>query len=167
MIQLWDVCKSFDGGKIFAVNHLSLTVHEGETLVLLGTSGCGKTTTLKMVNRLIEPDSGRIEVDGRSVLQQNPQDLRRSIGYTFQGIGLFPHMTVADNISIVLRLCDKSRQQRRDRAREMLEMVELDPQRFANCYPDQLSGGQQQRVGVARALAANPNIFSWMSPLAP
>jgi len=80
MIQLWDVCKSFDGGKIFAVNHLSLTVHEGETLVLLGTSGCGKTTTLKMVNRLIEPDSGRIEVDGRSVLRQKPQDLRRSIG---------------------------------------------------------------------------------------
>lgn len=164
MIQLWDVCKSFDGGKTFAVNHLSLTVHEGETLVLLGTSGCGKTTTLKMVNRLIEPDSGRIEVDGRSVLQQNPQDLRRSIGYTFQGIGLFPHMTVADNISIVLRLCGKSRQQRRDRAREMLEMVELDPQRFTNCYPDQLSGGQQQRVGVARALAANPKYLLMDEP---
>lgn len=164
MIRLLDVCKSFDKGKTYAVKNLTLTVHEGETLVLLGTSGCGKTTTLKMINRLIEPGSGRIEVDGKNILEQNPQDLRRSIGYAFQGIGLFPHMTVAENISIVLRLCGKSRQERRRRAREMLELVELDPQRLAHTYPAQLSGGQQQRVGVARALAADPKYLLMDEP---
>jgi len=164
MIRLLDVCKSFDGGKSYAVKNLSLTVHDGETLVLLGTSGCGKTTSLKMINRLIEPGSGRIEVGGKDILEQNPQDLRRSIGYAFQGIGLFPHMTVAENISIVLRLGGKSRQDRRRRAREMLELVELDPQRFEHTYPAQLSGGQQQRVGVARALAADPKYLLMDEP---
>jgi osmoprotectant transport system ATP-binding protein len=164
MIRLWDVCKSFDGGKTLAVNNLSLTVNDGETLVLLGTSGCGKTTTLKLINRLIEPDSGRIEVDSYNVLLQNPHHLRRSIGYAFQGIGLFPHMTVAENISIVLRLLGKSSKERRDRAYEMLELVKLAPHRYADSYPDQLSGGQQQRVGVARALAADPKYLLMDEP---
>ena len=164
MIRLLDVCKSFDKGKTYAVKNFTLTVHEGEILVLLGTSGCGKTTTLKMINRLIEPDSGRIEVDGKNILEQNPQALRRSIGYAFQGIGLFPHMTVEENISVVLRLCGKDRQKRRRRAREMLELVELDPQRLAHTYPAQLSGGQQQRVGVARALAADPKYLLMDEP---
>jgi osmoprotectant transport system ATP-binding protein len=164
MIRLRNVCKSFDGEQNLAVRHLSFSVEDGEILVLLGTSGCGKTTTLKMINRLIEPDSGLIEVDGVNILERNPQELRRTIGYAFQGIGLFPHMTVADNVAVVLRLCGKNRRERRKRAEEMLELVALDPRRYADSYPDHLSGGQQQRVGVARALAADPKYLLMDEP---
>jgi len=156
LIALDRVSKSFDDGASFAVRDLCLQIAEGETLVLLGSSGCGKTTTLKMINRLIEPTAGQIEVDNRNVMDVDPVELRRSIGYVFQGIGLFPHMRVADNVSIVLRLLGWPRRRRRRRANELLSLVDLDPSDYALRYPAELSGGQQQRVGVARALAADP-----------
>lgn len=155
MIVLDQVRKSFDDGASYAVDGVSLKVTEGETLVLLGSSGCGKTTTLKMINRLIEPTEGRIEVDGVDVTASNVNELRRSIGYCFQGIGLFPHMTVLENITVVPRLQGWTRERMKQRAADLLSMVQL-PAEYAGQYPDQLSGGQQQRVGVARALAADP-----------
>ncbi len=133
-----------------------MEIAEGETLILLGSSGCGKTTTLKMINRLLEPTGGEIEVDGRSVLNMDPVELRRSIGYVFQGIGLFPHMTVRENVEVVPRLVGWPIAKRRQRALELLELVGLDPAEYANRLPEELSGGQQQRVGVARALATDP-----------
>lgn len=156
MIRLTQVSKTFDGGRSYAVNDLSFCVDTGETLVLLGSSGCGKTTTLKMINRLIENTEGIIEVDGKNVMNQSPVDLRRQIGYVFQGIGLFPHMTIEQNVQLVPQLLGWSRNQRQGRMRELLELVGLPANEFANRFPDELSGGQQQRVGVARALAADP-----------
>jgi len=156
MIRLENVSKSFDNGQTYAVRDVSLRVAAGELLVLLGSSGCGKTTTLKMINRLIEPTSGTIEVGGREAGAQDTIELRRSMGHVFQGIGLFPHMTVEQNISVVLRLQGRPQGERRERARELLELVGLPPDDFGPRYPTELSGGQQQRVGVARALAADP-----------
>jgi osmoprotectant transport system ATP-binding protein len=156
MISLKHVSKSFDGGQHYAIRDVSLEVREGETLVLLGSSGCGKTTLLKLINRLLDPTSGTIEVDGKDVAGQDPIVLRRSIGYVFQGIGLFPHMTVEENLVIVPRLIGWSSQRRRERARELLRIVGLDPDIYAGRFPEELSGGQQQRVGVGRALAADP-----------
>jgi len=156
MIQLDGVSKTFDGGQSFAVRDISLDIRTGETLVLLGSSGCGKTTTLKMINRLIEPDAGTIQVDGRDIREHDRNTLRRSIGYVFQGIGLFPHMTVAQNVSIALRLAGETRTAQDARASELLEVVGLEPDTYADRYPKHLSGGQQQRVGVARALATDP-----------
>jgi len=156
MIRLEQVSKSFDGGETYAVRDVSLRVASGELLVLLGSSGCGKTTTLKMINRLIEPTAGTIEVGGREVRAQDAIELRRSIGYVFQGIGLFPHMTVEQNISVVLRLQGRPKGERQERARELMELVGLPPDDFGPRYSTELSGGQQQRVGVARALAADP-----------
>jgi osmoprotectant transport system ATP-binding protein len=164
MIVLDQVSKSFDQGDTYAVDHLSLTVAEGETLVLLGSSGCGKTTTLKMINRLVEPSGGSITVDGVDILEQSLIELRRSIGYVFQGIGLLPHFRVADNVSMVLRLTGTPRAERRRRACELLEMVDLPPDQYADQFPSQLSGGQQQRVGVARALAADPSYLLMDEP---
>jgi osmoprotectant transport system ATP-binding protein len=156
MIKLTRVSKTFDGGRSYAVKNLSLSVDRGKTLVLLGSSGCGKTTTLKMINRLIEPTKGIIEVGGKDVKDHNPVDLRRQIGYVFQGIGLFPHMTIEQNVEIVPRLLGWSIRSRRERMQELLDLVGLPAESFAERFPDELSGGQQQRVGVARALAANP-----------
>ena len=156
MIRLNEVSKSFDNGQTYAVRDVSLRVAAGELLVLLGSSGCGKTTTLKMINRLIEPTAGTIEVGGREVGAQDTIELRRSMGYVFQGVGLFPHMTVEQNISVVLRLQGRPNGERRERARELLQLVGLPPDDFGPRYPTELSGGQQQRVGVARALAADP-----------
>lgn len=164
MILLEHVYKSFDGGMTFAVRDLSLKVAEGETLVLLGTSGCGKTTTMKMINRLIEPTSGSIVVDGRNVVEQDLVQLRRSIGYVFQSIGLFPHLTIQENIELVPRLLGWTPQKRRERALSLLELMGLPPQEFATRLPDELSGGQQQRVGVARALAADPKYLLMDEP---
>lgn len=156
MIRLTNVSKSFDKGNSYAVKDLSLQVEQGETLVLLGSSGCGKTTTLKMINRLIEPNAGTIEVGGEDITKQDPIELRRRIGYVFQGIGLFPHMTVEQNVELVPRILGWSIKRRKERAHELLQLVGLPPEEFASRFPDELSGGQQQRVGVARALAADP-----------
>jgi len=164
MIVLDGVSKSFGGGGAYAVRELSLQVNEGETLVLLGSSGCGKTTTLKMINRLIEPTSGTIEVDGCDVTKQAPVVLRRNIGYVFQGIGLFPHYRVIQNVEIVPRLVGWPPNKRRARVREILDLVGLPPDEFSGRFPDELSGGQQQRVGVARALAADPKYLLMDEP---
>jgi len=164
MIKLNKVAKTYDGGQSFVVRDLSLEVPEGKTLVFLGSSGCGKTTTLKMINRLIEPSSGIIEVDGQNISTLDPIKLRRSIGYVFQGIGLFPHLNIADNITVVLRLLGWSRAKRLKRASELLSFVNLKPSQFASRFPHELSGGQQQRVGVARALANDPNYLLMDEP---
>jgi len=156
VITLAELSKSFDRGRSYAVNEVSLEVADGETLILLGSSGSGKTTILKMINRLIEPSSGRVEVDGVDNARQDLLTLRRSIGYVFQDIGLFPHMTVAQNTQIVLRLLRRPADERRRRSDELLELVGLDPARYSDRAPSELSGGQQQRVGLARALAADP-----------
>ena len=147
-----------------AVRDFSMEVAEGETLVLLGTSGSGKTTTLKMVNRLIEPSSGRILIDGADIMEQDPIQLRRKIGYAIQHIGLFPHLTVGENVAVVPKLLKWSRQRIAGRIDELLTMVGLEPEQFRDRFPAQLSGGQRQRVGVARALAADPPIVLMDEP---
>jgi osmoprotectant transport system ATP-binding protein len=137
---------------------LNLDVYEGEILVLLGESGCGKTTTLKLINRLIEPTAGWVLVEGRSAAEWNPIELRRHIGYVLQEGGLFPHFTVAENVALVLGLLNWDETKKRERTIEMLDLVGLKPDKFADRFPHELSGGQRQRVGVARALAADPQI---------
>ncbi len=164
MISFSSASKSFDGGATHAVRSLSLIVETGETLVLLGSSGCGKTTTLKMVNRLVEADAGVIEVGNRNIRDLDILQLRRSIGYVFQGIGLFPHMTIEENVSVVLKLSGVPRVERHRKVMDLLELVELDPGDCAHQYPRQLSGGQQQRVGVARALATDPDYLLMDEP---
>jgi osmoprotectant transport system ATP-binding protein len=159
MIVLENVSKSFDGGKRFSVHNVSLHVPRGKLLVLLGGSGCGKTTTLKMINRLIDPTSGRVIVNGRDVRQTDPVQLRRGIGYVFQGSGLFPHMTVGENIAIVPKLLHWPRERIEPRVEELLNLVRLPSKDFRDRLPRQLSGGQQQRVGFARALAAGPEVM--------
>jgi osmoprotectant transport system ATP-binding protein len=155
-IRLEKICKSYDGGKTFAVHEISLEVGEGRLLALVGGSGSGKTTTMKMINRLIEPTSGRIEVDGRDVAREDPVALRRGIGYVFQGIGLFPHLSIAQNIAVVPDLLRWPAERTRSRVDELLRLVDLPPETFRDRRPVELSGGQQQRVGFARALAAGP-----------
>ncbi len=155
MITLDQVSKSYDGVSR-VINNLSFEVLEGEILMLLGSSGCGKSTILKMINRLIDPTEGRIYLDGKDIQQQDPIELRRSIGYVTQGIGLFPHFSIRENISMVPRLLGWPEDRINNRYRELLELVQLSPEIHADRFPDELSGGQQQRVAVARALAADP-----------
>ncbi len=157
MIELERLTKKYD--HVTAVDDLSLTVEAGELLVLLGGSGCGKTTTLKMINRLIEPTGGSIRIDGEDVLASPGHELRRHIGYVFQRIGLFPHMTIAENIAITPRLLGWAPERIARRVDELLDLVELEPDQMRDRAPDALSGGQQQRVGVARALAAEPRVM--------
>ena len=154
MIETKDLTKSY--GRVTAVDRLSLTVADGELLVLLGGSGSGKTTTLKMINRLIEPSSGHVLIDGQRADAVEPHELRRRIGYVFQRIGLFPHMSVGENVAVTLSLDGRDSSRIASRVDELLELVELDPTLVRNRRPDELSGGEQQRVGVARALAASP-----------
>ena len=163
-IVLDHVSKTYSGQPKSAVENFSMTIEPGELVMFVGPSGCGKTTTMKMVNRIIEPTSGSILIDGRDVLSLNPNDLRRHIGYVIQQIGLFPHLTIAENIAVVPRLLGWSKDKTRDRVDELLTTVELDPKDFARRYPGQLSGGQQQRVGVARALAADPPVMLMDEP---
>ncbi len=155
MITLDQISKSYDGVSRI-IDNLSFEVLEGEILMLLGSSGCGKSTILKMINRLIEPTEGRIYLDGKDIQQQDPIELRRSIGYVTQGIGLFPHFSIRENISMVPRLLGWPEDRINNRYRELLELVHLSPKIYADRFPDELSGGQQQRVAVARALAADP-----------
>ena len=164
MISLRDVCKTYGDGRVHAVSRVDLDVAEGELLVLLGESGCGKTTTLKMINRLIERSSGDIRVGGEDVGMVDRIDLRRQIGYVFQGIGLFPHMTVAENVGVVPRLLGWSRPDTDTRVDELLELVGIGPSEYRQRSPRELSGGQQQRVGVARALAARPSVLLMDEP---
>jgi osmoprotectant transport system ATP-binding protein len=164
MISLESVSKSYANAPTPAVRDLSLAVEAKTLHVLLGESGSGKTTVLKMINRLIEPSSGAISIDGEYVASVDPIALRRRIGYVFQGVGLFPHMTVAENIAVVPRLLAWPRQSIVERTDELLETVGLPPAQFRDRYPRALSGGQLQRVGVARALAARPRILLMDEP---
>ncbi|TWF41600.1 osmoprotectant transport system ATP-binding protein [Chitinophaga polysaccharea] len=163
MIKLDHVFKNF-GPQKNAVNDLSLEVADGETLVLLGTSGCGKTTTLRMINRLLEPDSGHIYVNGKEIRQLAPETLRRTIGYVLQNTGLFPHYTVSENIAIVPSLLQWDKATIQQRVITLMDKLRLSPAEYANAWPQQLSGGQQQRVGLARALAADPPVMLMDEP---
>jgi osmoprotectant transport system ATP-binding protein len=165
MIRLEGVGKKYADGTV-AVHELDLEVAAGEVVCLVGPSGCGKSTTLKMINRLIEPTSGRIFLEGRDVTSEDPVRLRRRIGYVIQQIGLFPHQRIATNVATVPSLIGTPKAQAQERARELLALVGLDPDLYADRYPHQLSGGQQQRVGVARALAADPPVLLMDEPFA-
>jgi osmoprotectant transport system ATP-binding protein len=161
-IELEGVSKRY--GDVAAVDALSLRVEAGELLALVGGSGSGKTTTLKMVNRLVEPSAGRIRVAGRDVRESPAPALRRSIGYCFQQIGLFPHLSVAENVGVTPELLGWDAGRVRRRVDELLALVELDPARYRERRPSELSGGQQQRVGLARALAAGPSVLLMDEP---
>jgi len=163
LVELRDVSKRYRGGTA-ALDGVSLAVEEGSTLVLLGASGSGKTTALKLVNRLITPDSGGVFVFGEDASRADAVALRRRIGYVIQEIGLLPHLSVAENVALVPRLLGWDAERRRARARELLEMVGLAGERFPDALPRELSGGQRQRVGLARALAADPKLLLMDEP---
>tara|TARA_A100001037_G_scaffold249457_1_gene232180 strand:- start:1845 stop:2624 length:780 start_codon:yes stop_codon:yes gene_type:complete len=170
LLHLNKVSKIFDG-RIRAVDEVTLDVAKGEIVALLGESGCGKSTTLSLINRLIETTSGRIELDGQDIQGVDLIELRRSIGYAFQGIGLFPHMTVEENVGIAPKLSHWESREMKARVDELLSLVHLDPETYKSRMPSQLSGGQQQRVGFARALATSPQLllldepFSALDPI--
>ncbi|AEA64683.1 osmoprotectant ABC transporter ATP-binding protein OsmV [Burkholderia gladioli] len=167
MIELDQLTKTFsqkDGQPVRAVDSVSLSVPEGEICVFLGPSGCGKTTTLKMINRLITPTSGRVLIDGEDTNALDEVDLRRRIGYVIQQIGLFPNMTIEENITVVPRLLGWDKKRCKERATELMSMVALDPKLYLKRYPRELSGGQQQRIGVVRALAADPPVLLMDEP---
>ena len=164
MIRLDAVSKCYPGQRADAISELSLDVSSGEIVVLVGPSGCGKTTTMRLINRLIEPSAGRIFLDGDDVTTVNADQLRRRIGYVIQQVGLFPHMSIADNIGLIPRTLGWDKTRIRARVDELLELVGLDTATYRDRYPKQLSGGQQQRVGVARALAADPPVMLMDEP---
>lgn len=167
MIKLENLTKTFtqkNGTSLNAVDNVSLEVPAGEMCVLLGPSGCGKTTTLKMINRLIPSSSGRILINGEDTSGQDTVTLRRNIGYVIQQIGLFPNMTIEENITVVPRMLGWDKKRCRERATELMSMVALDPTKFLHRYPREMSGGQQQRIGVIRALAADPPVLLMDEP---
>ena len=161
MITFYDIHKNYNGKEIIA--DFNLTIESGTFLTIIGTSGSGKTTVLKMINGLVLPDKGEIYIDGKNILEEDLIALRRNIGYVIQGNILFPHLTVAENIAYVLRLKNYSKTDITHIVTEKLQQVNLDPE-LANRFPQQLSGGQQQRVGIARALAASPSIILMDEP---
>jgi osmoprotectant transport system ATP-binding protein len=163
MIRLERVSKRYPGGQL-AVRELTIEFETGQLTMLVGPSGCGKTTTLKMINRLIEPTEGRIFHDEQDVTHIDPVAIRLRMGYVIQNVGLFPHLTIADNVATVPRLLGWDRKRIEQRVTELLELVGLDPKQFARRYPHQLSGGQRQRVGVARALGADPPVLLMDEP---
>lgn len=163
-IELENLTKRYPGSSDLAVDSVNMEINAGELVVFVGPSGCGKSTTLKMINRLIEPTGGRIRIGGEDVTDMDPVKLRRKIGYAIQASGLFPHMTVAQNIALVPRMVGWPKARINARVEEMLDLVGLDPGEFHDRYPRQLSGGQQQRVGVARALAADPPVLLMDEP---
>ncbi|MDU0155372.1 choline ABC transporter ATP-binding protein OpuBA [Bacillus cabrialesii] len=162
MLTLENVSKAYKGGKK-AVNNVNLKIAKGEFICFIGPSGCGKTTTMKMINRLIEPSAGKIFIEGENIMEQDPVELRRKIGYVIQQIGLFPHMTIQQNISLVPKLLRWPEHKRKERARELLKLVDMGPE-YLDRYPHELSGGQQQRIGVLRALAAEPPLILMDEP---
>lgn len=164
LIEFRGVGKSYDGGATFALREITLDVRAEEILVLLGSSGSGKTTALKLANRLVEATEGRISVGGRDVQSADPVGLRRGMGYVFQGVGLFPHLNLAENVAVVPRLTGTPAAAREERARELLDLVGLSADTYGSRFPDALSGGQRQRVGVARALAADPDVLLMDEP---
>jgi osmoprotectant transport system ATP-binding protein len=161
-VELREVTKRY--GDTVAVDHLSLTAPAGRITVLIGPSGCGKTTTLRTINRLIEPSSGEILIDDQNVLREDPTQLRRRIGYVIQQVGLFPHRTIAQNVATVPRLLGWPQERVRARVDELLALIGFDPARMRDRYPAQLSGGEKQRVGVARAMAAEPPLMLMDEP---
>jgi osmoprotectant transport system ATP-binding protein len=166
MIRLDNLTKVFktQDGPVTAADRISMEVPAGEICILLGPSGCGKTTTLKMINRIIPPTSGSVFINGEDTAQLDTQTLRHNIGYVIQQIGLFPNMTIEENIAVVPRLMGWDKKKYRDRARELMDMIAMDPDAFLKRYPHELSGGQQQRIGVARALAADPPVMLMDEP---
>jgi osmoprotectant transport system ATP-binding protein len=161
-IEFKQVCKQYEDTLV--VKNLNLVIPKGKIVVIVGPSGCGKTTTMKMINRLIEPTSGQIYIEGQNIFDVDAVDLRRQIGYVIQQIGLFPHMTIAENIALVPRLQHGKKNTDKNKINQMLELVGLDPELFRDRYPAELSGGQQQRVGVARALVNDPTIILMDEP---
>lgn len=162
MIEFKNVKKLFKNVEV--IKGISIKINKGELVVLIGPSGCGKTTTLKMINKLIEPTSGNILIDGKDISKEDTIELRRNIGYVIQQTGLFPHMTIEQNIELVPYLKKWPANKRKERAMELLNLVGMNPDEYANRYPNELSGGQQQRIGVARALATNPDIILMDEP---
>lgn len=162
MLELINVSKTYRGGKQ-AVKDLNITIKEGEFIAFIGTSGSGKTTAMRMINRMIDPSDGQIMLDGKNIKDLNPVTLRRSIGYVIQQIGLLPHMTIRDNITLVPKLLKWSEEDKNKKAEELIQLVDL-PTSYLDMYPKQLSGGQQQRIGVVRALAADQNIILMDEP---
>jgi len=163
-IRFENVTKRYPGTAAAAVEDVTFDIAPGEVVVLVGPSGCGKTTTMRMVNRMIEPTSGQVLLDGKDVTTLDADKLRRGIGYVIQQVGLFPHMTIADNVALVPRLLGWDRKRVTHRVDELLDLVGLEPDTYRRRYPRQLSGGQQQRVGVARALAADPPVLLMDEP---
>src|SRR2546423_247292 len=163
LVEFREVSYAVSGGQRI-IDRLKLNVARGETMVLLGESGCGKTTTLRLVNRLLTPTSGEVIVEGKATSEWDVIRLRRRTGYVIQEAGLFPHFTVEQNVALLPNLEDWDEARTRERVREMLSLVGLDPERFADRYPRELSGGQRQRVGVARALAADPPLLLMDEP---